>query len=1015
MTAPVARKETCFFVSPSGDDRWTGAHAMPLPDGSGGPFATPARALQAVAEHKRQSGSAETVRVVFRGGTYFLHEPIHLGPEHGGTPEALTILQAYPGEQPILSGGRRITGWKSGTVNGKNCWVADLPEVKQGTWYFTQLFVDGQRRARTRLPREGFHRFAELPEGKLGIFGGARSARYEQGHFQRWRNLDDVEVTTLQFWFANHLWIDALDEASRTVRFVTPAISDLYDEDGKPTRYWVENVLEAMTEPGDWYLDRPTGRLYYIPREGEMPESTAIVAPRLPELLRIEGSAGQPAIGVRVENLAFRHNEWRLPRTNSGAVQSSYNVPGAVILRHARDCALFGCEVSRVSTYAIEIRRGCTRNAIVACSLFDLGGGGVKVCHERPVPEGLTGGRGFHGLDPAALGWDTCEKPWAVDDPSLVHARTLLRDNAIHHGGLLYPSAIGIWVGDAGHNCILHNHIHHFYYTGISVGWTWGYGCTRTVGNRIENNRIHDIGMGELSDMGGIYTLGAMPGGVIRGNVVHDVTSNGYGGWGIYPDEGSAYLLIENNLSFNTSSAPFHEHYGRDNLVRNNIFANGGVAGVQNSRRFACRGFVMEHNIIWQQQGMMTEPCPGAVMRENLYWRDGGGAMSFGGLSLEEWRSTGKDVDSLIADPLLMDPLGQDMNVRGGSPAMDIGFRPFDASGAGVSLSAQRSASLDHLDNLRPDRMPIVELRLEVGSADLFRSRRAEGWNGPQAIFNDYEADCEETVTLLAWNRGDLPASGVARLRVEPADTGRIVGPTELAWDLQPGQEAYIETSILAPVGVGEFALLAEWETPEGMRETSLLYRPKPTIPCPRLKDGAAHTPDALLHDLPATPLVVAGREVGAVRIGRTDAALLVQAELADVPMTSDGPAWACSGLEVFVSPDAETKPLQFFLLPEMPGRNAGVFLMNKDKVAEPCAGCDIRSELTTYGYRLSASLACEAIATAGLDGEFRLEITASAHGAGLSRRQRATLFRGPSPDTAAGFGYAVDAPFRAS
>ena len=115
----------------------------------------------------------------------------------------------------------------------------------------------------------------------------------------------------------------------------------------------------------------------------------------------------------------------------------------------------------------------------------------------------------------------------------------------------------------------------------------WGYQRSASHDNLIAFNHIHNIGQGLLSDMGGIYTLGVQPGTVIRNNLIHDVRSAHYGGWCIYPDEGSSHLLIENNICYHADREPFHQHYGRENLVLNNIFAWGGEATARVSRREA--------------------------------------------------------------------------------------------------------------------------------------------------------------------------------------------------------------------------------------------------------------------------------------------------------------------------------------------------------------------------------------------------------------------------------------------
>ena len=124
---------------------------------------------------------------------------------------------------------------------------------------------------------------------------------------------------------------------------------------------------------------------------------------------------------------------------------------------------------------------------------------------------------------------------------------------------------------------MVNNEIHDGYYTGISVGWVWGYAYHATKNITIHRNLIYNIGQGWLSDMGGIYMLGKQPGTSLTENVIHNVAADpgegGYGGWGIYLDEGSSYMAVEKNLVYACGNQSFNVHYGEGNVIRNNIAA----------------------------------------------------------------------------------------------------------------------------------------------------------------------------------------------------------------------------------------------------------------------------------------------------------------------------------------------------------------------------------------------------------------------------------------------------------
>jgi parallel beta-helix repeat protein len=240
----------------------------------------------------------------------------------------------------------------------------------------------------------------------------------------------------------------------------------------------------------------------------------------------------------------------------------------------------------------------------------------------------------------------------------------------------VYCPAVGVFIAQSSGNTVAHNHIHDLFYTAISAGWTWGYGPNQSKGNRIEYNHLHHLGQSMLSDMGAIYTLGTQPGTLIRNNLIHDVVSFTYGGWGIYPDEGSSDMLIENNIVYNCKSAGFHQHYGANNMVRNNIFALNNEFEIMRTRAEDHISFTFDRNIVYFESGrLLGGNWTGDQYRftKNLYY-DRRGA---------DIRLTAQDTNSVIADPLFVNAGNYDFRLQPNSPALKLGFQPIDMKDVG--------------------------------------------------------------------------------------------------------------------------------------------------------------------------------------------------------------------------------------------------------------------------------------------------------------------------------------------
>ena len=643
-------------VSPRGDDQAAGTPDAPLASLEG--------ARRAIRKLPRPL--AGPVRVIFAEGTYRLTTAVAFEGADSGEAGRAISYEAAAGAKVVISGGRELPPFTAGK-DGR--WNLDTPPVTGRT---EQLWIGDRRATRARASRPGtrFLRSLEseqrlpadaaepgfteltlrvLPE-ELTAFGEASAAETK-----------DAVVTFYHKWDTTRSRVESADPAAGVLKVRGPAQKANTGFDHL-TGMVIENLPGLLDEPGEWFLDRD-GRLTYLPRPGEDIASLRGVIPVAETLLTFAGTAEAPVRHLAFRGLRFRHAKGvpslATAAPNQAAVRT---VDGAIVLEHARSVGFFGCELAHVGGYGFSLRQGCREVVVEKCLVTDLGAGGVKIGSLRDEP-----------------------KP--ADHVS--HNR--IHNNIIRDGGLLFPCAVGVWVGSASDNEVTHNEISDFFYSAVSVGWRWGYAPSAAKRNKIEWNHLHHLGKGLLSDMGGVYTLGPSEGTSVSHNLIHDVTCFTYGGWGLYTDEGSTGITMEGNVVHDTTDGGFHQHYGKDNVIRNNVFAFSEEYQVKRSRAEEHLSFTFEKNIVVFDRGALlgsnwNGTTAHFLNKDNLYWDYSGRPVTFTDqkFSLGDWQKRGQDIGSVVAEPLFVDLAKRDFRLRPGSPALAMGIKSIDVTAMGV-------------------------------------------------------------------------------------------------------------------------------------------------------------------------------------------------------------------------------------------------------------------------------------------------------------------------------------------
>jgi uncharacterized protein (TIGR03437 family) len=761
--APAA---VTFYVSPAGNDYWSGTLPAPNSNNTDGPFATFDRARTIVQSISKAGLTG--INVQFRAGTYYLPSTEMFTAADSGSATLQIVYQNYPGESPVISGGVRVQNW---TNTGGNTWKTTLPPSTQ---YFQNLFYNGVRRLRPRLGGSlgTYFRYvgpvylnapappALAPDPHCSVyFAGSGWECYDRFQFQAtdpivstWKNLappagnpcgqpagnssqvGDIELVNFEQYSVSKLRFNCVD-AAHHIAYLTGATATEADHPNAhgfiPNhRYLVENVQDQLTQPGQWFLDRSASpwTLTYLANPGENPNTDTVVVPQLTQVL-----VASNLEYVTFQGLTFEHDNYTMPATG---YDGSSDIIAGISFQNSQHITFDSSIVTQTSGVGLEFISCVDKTSLNWC---------VSNSATAVTANNLIQNSAFYELAADAIRIGTSGSP--TDTNANVPQFHTIQNNVVEGYGRVYPSSKAVTQGQGHDNLYTHNDIYDGYKGAIHVCYCANSDVNPpfTNNNVISFNHVYNLFQGLMNDSGSLYFGVGTPsppssgtGNKMLNNKVHDVNdasvwdSDGYGGDGLYADDFSGLVDMENNLVYRVSgnaisfSGP-RAGPNQSSTVKNNILAFARQSLLNSYDPYSFNTvpplpmfFTASNNLFYfDRNGAQSFYVEGGCTyageaftayeqwTSNLYWRtDGAFATDPQAFHVQQsldangncgnqklwkfytfalWQSLGEDAQGLVQNPGFNNPAypADDYTLPKGSPG--VGFVVFDPSQAGRS------------------------------------------------------------------------------------------------------------------------------------------------------------------------------------------------------------------------------------------------------------------------------------------------------------------------------------------
>lgn len=663
-----------LHVAPSGNDTNAGTAAHP--------FATLERARDEIRVVKSGIGlPTGGVVVTLHGGLYSLVKPFDLTAEDSGTVASPIVYRARNKDEVRITGGKSVIGWKPVTdptvlsrldpaARDKVVWadlramgVHDYGTIGGGFGMRggpgMELFFNDQPMTLSRYPNDGFIKITSA-EGPTEKVIGNRKGRvegiigYEDDRPSRWSN--EKEGWVLGYWF--HDWaeqrqrIESIEKTTKRLTLATP-----HHHYGYRAGQWFYgfNLLCEIDRPGEWYLDRAAGSIYFWPPSP------------------IEN--GRTAVSV-LDNLVNMNNAKHvtLQRLTLEVVRGN-----AVTMTGADNDRLIGCTLRNIGSWAVRITG--MKSGVVGCDITATGDGGISLNggdRVKLIPAGLYAENNYiHNWSR----WNRMNRHGiALNGVGNRAAHNLLHDSphsAIHFSG--------------NDHVIEYNEIHSVCTESNDAGAIYAGRNWTMRGTVIRYNHLHHIRGFQDKGCIGIYLDDMYSGTAIHSNLFHDVTRAAYIG-------GGRDNSIENNIFVDCKPAVHVDsrglgwaYYWPADWVKE-IKEKGTLSGVRYNKPPYSTRYPQLANLLEQEPAAPV----GSLIARNVYW--GGRWDEVDKKSLPHVKFQSNLLDT---DPLFIDETKGNYQLREASPAFKLGFQRIPIEKIGLVDNESR-ASWPVLHTVRP-------------------------------------------------------------------------------------------------------------------------------------------------------------------------------------------------------------------------------------------------------------------------------------------------------------------------